>query len=331
MGPPVVLVLPDPQVAARVQIVGANPAENAAARSALARLGARNPVRRVVFADHGVKREIQAQVRNYKEDPTGGFETEWLGKLFLADLAGTLHARGEIIDWVEFRAGSAGDGTGIEPSFRHLHPRSQAELRALAERAAGRATRTGHRLEPIVAYGASDGALKVIVRLTKREFLKGTNTRWIEDLAPERSYSTYLLVLGPGGIPVAYGANFGQAGGAWAYGPTARSRSIGPPPLEGPFDLDVRIARRIPKQQNFEVPLSCATSSTRKACIAFRRDWVRLLPPVAADTTCLGPVGIDEISIRGVVGGIRVRRDYSGCYGGVIARWERLLGVPTRR
>ena len=233
------------------------------------------------------------------------------------------------IDWVEFRAGSAGDGTGIEPSFRH--PRSQAELRALAERAAGRATRTGHRLEPIVAYGASDGALKVIVRLTKREFLKGTSTRWIEDLAPERSYSTYLLVLGPGGIPVAYGANFGQAGGAWAYGPTARSRSIGPPPLEGPFDLDVRIARRIPKQQNFEVPLSCATSSTRKACTAFRRDWVRLLPPVAADTTCLGPVGIDEISIRGVVGGIRVRRDYSGCYGGVIARWERLLGVPTRR
>jgi hypothetical protein len=35
--------------------------------------------------------------------------------------------------------------------------------------------------------------------------------------------------------------------------------------------------------------------------------------------------------VSGSVAGIPVERQYDGCYGGVVMRWEKLLGVPSRR
>ena len=56
----------------------------------------------------------------------------------------------------------------------------------------------------------------------------------------------------------------------------------------------------------------------------------------AAPVTVVTPdrqaaAGADTMRITGTVDGITVRRTYDGCYAATVLRWERLLGIPTRR
>jgi hypothetical protein len=322
-GPHVQVVPRDAQAAARVEVVGGTPAEERSARRAVAGSGASSPVRRIVFSDHGENRQVLVEAVGH------GSEPDWISRLVASDIVGSAHKRGETIDWVEIRGDGFGDGTSVEPYA--LRRPSRGELRAFGEAVAARGARHLHRLTEIEAFQVGGGGLKVVLRLSRRELLRGENTRWLTDLFPGRAYEHLLIVLGPGGIPVGGGGTFGHgSGGFWAYGSLART-SQGTPPLRGPVHLRVHVERRIPRSQTFDLALDCTTPDERQACTSFRGDWVRLLPPVVEGVECGGPAGLDEVEIQGTVEGIPVRRAYSGCYGNTVLHWERILGVPANR
>jgi hypothetical protein len=321
---PHVQVVPrDAHAAARVEVVGATPAEERSARRAVAGSGASSPVRRIVFSDHGENRQVLVEAAGH------GSEPDWLSRLVASDIVGSAHERGEAIDWVEIRGDGFGDGTAVEPYALRL--RSRGEVRAFGEAIAARGARHLHRLTEIEAFQVGGGGLKVVLRLSRRELLLGENTRWLADLLPSRAYEHLLIVLGPGGIPVGGGGTFGRgSGGFWAYGSLART-SKGTPPLRGPVHLDVHVERTFTKSRTFDVALDCAGESERERCAGFRGDWVRLLAPVVQDVVCSGPAGADTMSIRGTVDGIPVARTYDGCYGNTVLHWERLLDIPSQR
>lgn len=62
-------------------------------------------------------------------------------------------------------------------------------------------------------------------------------------------------------------------------------------------------------------------------CEPLRADWLNLLP--LTSDACYSPFGLDGLRLEGVVGGVRVERDYYGRDGGATMRLEELLGVPT--
>jgi hypothetical protein len=150
-------------------------------------------------------------------------------------------------------------------------------------------------------------------------------------LIPSRRYEHLLVVLGPGGVPVGGGGTYGHgSGGFWAYGSLARTPAR-TPALTGPVHLRFHVERTFAQSKTFDVALDCAGDSEGDRCGSFRDDWVRLLPPVVQDVVCGGPAGADTMRIAGTVDGILVQRDYDGCYGATVLRWERVLGIPTRR
>jgi hypothetical protein len=316
---PVTVVTPDRHAAARIQVVGATPGELVWARSALAGLGPSDPVKRMVFSAHGRNRQVLVVA-------PGGLTSEWLGRLVASDVVGSAHAHGETIDWVEI---AGVDGTAIEPY--DVHRRSRAELRRLCVQIADRARQHRHHATEIKAFQVADGGIEIVLRLTKHDLLLGTNTRWLADLIPPGRYEHLLLVLGPGGVPVGGGGTFGHGeGGFWAYGSLART-SARTTDLRGPVHLRFHVKGTFTKSRAFDVALDCEGESDGHRCGSFRADWVRLLPPVVQDVVCGGPAGADTMRIAGTVDGISVRRTYDGCYAGTVLRWERLLGIPTRR
>jgi hypothetical protein len=319
---PVTVVTPDREVAARVEIVGATPPELVWARSALAGLGTNDPVKRIEFSDHGRSRKVLVVA-------PGGSANEWLGRLVASDIVGSAHAHGESIDWVEFRGDRGGDGSAIEPySVRRV---SRSGLRELGAEIALRARQHHHRVARIRAFQVADGGVEVILRLTRRELLLGTNARWLSDLIPTRRYEHLLLVFGPGGVPVGGGGTYGHgSGGFWAYGSLAQTAED-TPTVAGYVQLRLHIERTFRKRQTFDVALNCMGESEGERCASFRSDWVRLLAPVVEGVVCGGPVGADTMRIAGAVDGIAVRRSYDGCYGNTVLSWERLFGIPTQR
>jgi hypothetical protein len=317
---PVTVVTPDRRAAARVEIVGATPNELVWARSALAGLGKDDPLRRIESSDHGRSRKVLVVAPE-------GSTSEWLGRLVASDIVGSALAHGETIDWVEL---AGVDGTAIEP-YR-VHRRSPANLRMLDVEIAGRARQHHHHVTEIKAFQVADGGIEVVLRLSKRDLLLGTNTRWLTDLIPPGRFEHLLLVFGPGGVPVGGGGTFGHGGGGfWAYGSLAHS-SKGTPQLEGPVHLRFHVDRQtFLKSQKFDVALDCTGASEGSRCASFRGDWVRLFAPVVEGVVCGGPAGADTLRITGTVDGISVRRTYDGCYENTVLSWERLLAIPTRR
>lgn len=323
--PPVHVVLPSAAAAARVRIDGASPGEAAAARKALAQLGARSPVRRVVFGRQAGGRSVAVSVTTRPGDPTGGFESEWLGQAFLSDVAARLEALGTHVTWFEL----AGDGYAVDGARQGT--RSRRQLFLLTQVIAARAREQGHDVVKVVAYPSGSGAVEVVLRLSRDEFLRGTNTRWRDVLGRSfnAGYSAYVLVLGPGDVPISYGANFGRNAGAGGFGPPGRAGVRPVPPLSGPVSLRVAVERTFPKEASLTFSVDCSQSSAR--CDAFRRRWVYLIPPTADDGACSPPAGLDQLTVTGSVDGIPVERHYDGCYGGTVLRWEQLLGVTKRR
>jgi hypothetical protein len=322
--PPVHVVLPSAAAAARVRIVGASPAEAAAARKALGQLGARSPVRRVVFGHQAGGRSIAVFVRTLPGDPTRGFESEWLGHAFLSDVAARLEALGTHVTWFEL----AGDGYAVDAEPQRA--RSRRQLFLLTKVIAARADEQGHDVVKVVGYPSGSGAVEVVIRLSRNEFLRGTNTRWRDVLGRsfDAGYSACVLVLGPGGVPISYSANFGRNAGAGGFGPPGRAGVRPIPPLSGQVSLRVTVERMLPESRS-TFALDCSQSATR--CDAFRRQWVYLIPPTAEDEACSPPAGIGQLTVTGSVDGIDVERRYDGCYATTVLRWEKLLGVPTRR
>ena len=323
--PSIEVVQPDPTAAQSVRITGATAVERQATREALARLGARQPVLQVVFGRHAGGRSITA---DYKAPRGEGFRSYWLAKLALDDIGSALSAKGENVTWVELR-GPEGEWTRFQPLT--TKPLAEKGLWQQAHRIAARAHAQHQPVTRIVAYQVANGAIRVVIQLSQERYLLGTNTRWL-DVVPDRfdpdnGYSADVLVLGPGGVHAAEGANFGSTGGAFAYGPTTPGHTAS---LDGVVSLRVTIHRNFPRQTRFTFALDCAQASA--TCAAFRRDWTLLVPPVVAGTVCSYPFGADTITVSGSVAGVPMKREYDGCYGGVVQRWEELLGVaPSRR
>jgi len=322
--PSIEVVAPDPASARGVEIVGATPAEIDVTRAALARLGSDGPVLRVVFGHQARGRSITAAFSPGRSDD---FQNFWLTELALEDAGTTLNARGGNVTWIEL-SGPQGGGSAFEPLT--VKPLDQKGLRKLSREIAVRARRQHQPVVKIVAYPVAGGALRAVIELSREEYLRGGNTNWL-DVLPDRSdadssYSADVRVLGPGGVRAAEGASFGAAGGAFGYGPSARGTAR---PIEGPVSLHVAVHRVFPKKQEFSFAIDCAQETA--TCAGIRRNWTLLVPPVVSGAACLGPAGADTLSVSGSIEGIPVERSYDGCYGGVTARWERLLGVPTRR
>ncbi len=321
-GPRVTVVPPDQAAGSRVAVVGATRAEERSARRAVAASGAASPVRGIVFSDHGKNRQIVVKTAGR------GSGADWLSRLVASDIVGSAHARGETIDWVEIRGRRFGDGSAVEPYA--LHRRSREELRAVGETIARRAAQHMHHVTEIEAFQVAGGGVKVVLRLSQGELLRGENTCWLDDLIPKGRFEHLLIVLGPGGIPVGGGGSYGHgSGGFWAFGSTPpddqRAR-----PSNGPIHLRFHVVRSFPKAQRFDVRLDCSGAREGARCSAFRDDWVRLLPPVSEGVVCSQPAGIDSLEVQGTVDGIPVDRLYDGCYGWTTLRWERILGIPSR-
>jgi hypothetical protein len=322
--PSIQIVLPDPAAAQAVQITGATAAEAAATRAALARLSAGQPVRTVEFGHQGKGRSITA---TFTARRAKGLKNFWLSKLALDDIGAALTEEGEKVTWVELR-GPEGEGTGFEPlTTRALDAK---DLRKLAHRIAMRARAQHQPVAAITAYQVAHGAARVVIQLSEEQYLLGTNTRWL-DVVPDRfdpnsGYSADVVVLGPGGVRAAEGANFGSTGGVFAYGPT---RPGGAEPIAGPVSLRVTLHRTLPEKRDLRFTVDCATATG--TCTGFRQEWTLLVPPTVEGSVCSGPYGADTLDVSGTVAGIPVEREYDGCYGRVVLAWEKLLGVPTRR
>ncbi|MGH2994742.1 MAG: hypothetical protein ACRDON_03430 [Gaiellaceae bacterium] len=337
------VVASDAVRAARVPITGATPVEEEAARKALTRLGEASPVVRVGFDDRaqGKGRRLVVQVRSPKTPgnrQVRNFEADWLGQLVVLDVVTTLRKRNVRIDWAELR-GAESVGTTTTPASGAR--RTPAELRRLAERIVERGVNAGLDVREVTAYPIATGAVRVVVRLTQRQILENTNTRWSRTLLPDRfqvkrPYSAMLVVLAPDGTPVHYGGNYSPSAGGTAYGvssalpPGTRSSPALP---EGPTRLEITIERAIGQPSRLTFLLDCESESIGvldpdTACERLEREWVAFLPPVAGDTTCIGGF-TDQMSLKGTIGGVPVSRDYSNCYMSTTNRWEELLGVEA--
>ncbi len=322
--PSIAVVAPDPAAAQSLPIIGATPAELAATRAALARLGPDGPVRRVEFGHQARGRSISAA---YSAGPAGDLRNYWLAQLVLDDLGSALSARGENITWVEL---SGPDGGGTAFQVATSKPRSLKALKKLARQIAVRARRERQPVTEIVAYPVAGGAVRVVIQLSQEEYLRGTNARWLDVVSDrfdrDAGYSADVRVLGPGGVRAAEGASFGSTGGAFGYGPERPGTAA---PIDGPVSLHVTVHRTLPEKRDFTFAIDCAQETP--TCVGFRRNWTLLVPPVVSGSACFGPFGRDSITVSGSVAGIPVERSYDACYGGVIARWEQLLGVPATR
>jgi hypothetical protein len=320
------VVEPSPEAAAKVEFVGATGEEETITRESLARLGVGEPVWRVVFSRHHKGRSVTAFVR--KPSRRGlALETIWLGQLFLRDVSADLREAGVPVVWNDVR----GDDAGRQPvTLAPLRRRSDDELRKVGEQVARRARAQGHRVTNLVGYPLASGGLKVAIGLTREEYLRGDNSRWL-DIVPDRfgpsSYWAYIVVEGPGGTAAAYGANFGTFAGAFGFGPPGEGVT-NPDPLDGDIALRIVVERTFPRRARFVYRLECGHSA---ACEVVRHKWTLLLPPLAGGVTCGGLFGVDELTIRGEVEGVPIRRHYSNCYDSTVGRWEELLGVPARR
>jgi hypothetical protein len=316
---------PDAVASRNVPIIGATPAELTATRAALARLGPDGPVRRVEFGRQAKGRSIIAR---YKPSGAEGLQDYWLSKLALDDIGRELSAQGENVTWTEVRGPEAA-GTGFEavPGATRGAP----GLKKLVNRIAARARVEHQPVTEITGYEVAGGAVRVVIQLSRAEYLLGKNTRWLDVVPdrfdPQRGYSTDVLVLGPGGVRAAEGANFGSSGGSFAYGPKKPGDRV---LLTGPVSLHVVIERSFPRTERLTFSLDCDEPTS--TCIRFRRDWTALIPPTVEGSICAGgPVGADTVMVAGTIDGYRIARTYDGCYGGVAVSWRDLFGVPATR
>jgi hypothetical protein len=332
------VVRPDAR-AANVPISGASPTERRLVRRALARLGAASPVVGVRFDWKGPRHERRLVVDVRPRPGSQPWivrrsEAEWLGQLVSEDIVGPPGPRGIAVDWL--RVGS--EGSAAESSGRRRRRRS--ELRALAERIGRRGRKAHLAVESVTAYGVAGAAVRTVVRLTTRQTIENTDASWLTSLVPDRAtpgrgYYDFLLVLGPNREPVAFGGSWRLAG-SWAYGVSSYVKSERSPALpHGRTRLDIHIDRALSKPRTYTFRLDCSggsegTSNPREVCAAIREHWVSLLPPIAADTTCIGGM-FDDMSLKGTLGGTPIERDYSNCYAETTGRWEKLLGVPSGR
>ncbi len=201
----VVLVAPDETAADEVAVEGASPAEAAAVRDALRRLGAKNPIASVVFAD-------RAEGRSMTVDAAGGrpgvddLEGEWLAELFTDDVAAAVLDGEPQIVWTELRARGAVRRRGAFDPEGGVH-RTPAELRTLGQAVVARAEAEGLQLGTVTAVPIGVGALELVVQLDTEEFLAGSNTDWLTSLVPDRfdeqaPYSALVAILAPDGTAV---------------------------------------------------------------------------------------------------------------------------------
>jgi hypothetical protein len=105
-----------------------------------------------------------------------------------------------------------------------------------------------------------------------------------------------------------------------------RLRSVvraGPLPasMSGPTVLDVALTIRFPTSHHASFHVDCARPADARACDSVLHDRYALLAPTVTDMACSSPGGSPEAEISGQVGGVAVRRSYSGCYAPVTLRW----------
>jgi hypothetical protein len=321
----VVVVTPDPEAAARVPIVGATPLEERATRQALAGLGPAPGIRRISFDDRGPEadpRRIVIEIAS-AGDAAVQFEREWLGYLVATDVQDALRRRGGWVDWIEV----ADTGMLLDPAlFKH---RTADEVGALGTGIAAQLASQGYRAS-VTAYPIGPGAVKVVVPLSPEQIIRNESVDWSSVLQGRSNraafYLAFNMTVGPDGIPLAYGANFGRSTGGGTSEAAAGDRVSGPPlALDGATRLSVEIDRSFSSGQTLRYAIDCPTD--QRVCEAIRSDWLTFVPPTSRGAECGGPQ-TDTMRLEGTLGGIPIEREYDGCYADTIQRWERLLGVP---
>jgi hypothetical protein len=335
------VVAPDRAVAVSIPVRGATSLEEEVARDALARLGRARPITRLAF-EHRIARGLpeldprRRVVSIWVRHPRGSrtydvpaFTAGWLAGRFAEDVDEALDRRGVTIDFFESfdtKVGSAFDPvSGRTPSAD--------ELRSLGGRIVARGESASLEVERVTGYPVASGAVRVAVRLTARQALAGTSNRWASTLLTpdERDrYSLMLVVLGPDGTPLTWGANVGQGDGGWWYGASTLAEDVSSPPLpDGPtrldFEIDV-VSKRLAYRLDCDGGTSRRIRDPNALCAALERKWIALLPPVASDATCPGG-SFRTMSVEGTLAGVRFSREYSRCYAETTERWQKLLGA----
>jgi hypothetical protein len=333
---PIVAVQPNPAAAAAASITGATAPERHAANAALALVGADARHLSLAFGrcpptDRYCRYRHATRALSVRARATDGNRALDILSSFLAaqvgrDAAGRLHDRGEEITWRTEPYGATGFGI-----HRSLTPRAQVERAArVAKVVAERGAKAGWTLAPLRVYRTAGAALVVTVRLGDRTLLESRNSSFLTTLygttlrAPIPN--TLLLIEGPGGTLVGGGAR--DVGAIYGASLPARAAPVPVWLKRGSTELRVTIKGIGRPASGTTYSVRCGGHGARTpaaTCTRLLRERAVLFAPVQSDNTCLG-AATDESTVRGSVAGIRIRRSFDNCYGGVTRAWEDLLG-----
>jgi hypothetical protein len=317
------IVAADPAAAARVPVTGATPLEEGIVRNALALLGGPSPIPAVQFKDTGTGRDLVVRdvaVGNGADAP------RWLALRFVQVVVARLRDARERVGWVtDLESGQPGG-----PIEGMDAPPPPVETLVQAVRAA---THRGVRLHADV-YPI--GAVVLRARLDEATFLAGDVVAHTLTAALDRFPGVALA----GSIETPDGTSLGNFGHAWNVGGGGDGGRVArdAPPLRGRTRLDFTIAHsglNGTATATRRLRLDCQTPSASSgvadvagACTALMQRRYDLFSYGLTEHSC-APSGGDAITIRGLLGGLPVRRDDDPCYvGDVIGRIETVLGIP---
>lgn len=333
-----------------VPIVGATAVEEAVIRATLAPLGDHVAIEQLTLAPTRVLVASCGTV----SIPSAWTEASWQIMVLRFELTRRLAAAGVPISGIGYC--DADYHPDVAPP-----PAEDVDLDAIARAIRARA-RSNHLNVSIERLRLPEQALRVVVRLHERQLLKRVSTWRYMVFPPEADRVARLLrVESPQGVPLfveSWARDPGWEGGMWrGYGSPdgdAPHLPVPPGPVPALFRGSARIAVRLwlqlepsePTRRRYRVicderPRGIPHAS--RFCDAVLRDrWALLVPQQrgsdeAGREVCAGGA-MDEITIGGVIGGMRLGGRAYRCEQATVARWAVLLGarppgwggVPTR-
>jgi hypothetical protein len=266
--------------------------------------------------------------------PSLDSEGRWQAELIAADLVRRIRLTGATL--LRLRTP---DGF-YDKRFWPLPPRrSRVDGAELRERLLQRAANAGYTITSLQTFQLRHTtAVSVVIRFAEEDLFDPAKHNWLGVLFPtsaDYASPNHVAVEAPDGTTFYAGSfipfSHDRARGSFGFGLDFRhNRPDSDPPafLDGPTNLNVTV-RDGSNGSVSEHELDCQPSprgipDARRACQRLLRErWAFFIP--ASNIGCSVPVGSDDVTITGTLGGRAIERQYNACAGQVVEDWELLV------
>lgn len=307
-------------VADAVAIVGASPAERRVAQAVFALAGDELGGSTLRFAPHRRARALIVEL------PAGvDARQAWLATLVVREIARRQLRSEHPIRWIGTSPG--GSTSYVRDGWA---PRGRQALAALAREVRDETAARGFHAS-VQTWPLGAGAVALTVRLTERGLLEG-RTDWTGPTFDRRRFSGLLRVTAPDGTVLQTSGNMGRASGLAGHDAEEPRPNPPAPGLDGRTLLRLRVTTPDGPRR---LVLDCDGDSSRgierprPVCARVRRERYALFVPSASigGGGCLA--GGARVQVDGTYLGVRIVRDFGGCFTGTSQRWLRALGLDA--